>query len=137
RAGTLDRRLLVETADGKRVAVRSRRFVSLEHRHLAGIVYEVEACEGGVSLVLSSELVVPSTGPQEQRRDPRRGRHFDERVLEVTDRRARDMRLAFDVRTRSSGLYMACAVDHELRCDAEAHIEPAEAVEDRGRVVFL
>jgi alpha,alpha-trehalose phosphorylase len=41
RAGTLDREVLWETPAGKRVAIRSRRLVSYEHRHLAAISYEV------------------------------------------------------------------------------------------------
>ena len=41
RAGTLTRELVWATAAGKHVRVRSRRMVSLEHRHLVAMTYEV------------------------------------------------------------------------------------------------
>ena len=41
RAGTLDRELVWAHSSGQRVSIRSRRLVSLEHRHLAAIEYEV------------------------------------------------------------------------------------------------
>ena len=41
RAGTLTRELVWVTDAGKHVRVRSRRIVSLEHRHLIAMTYEV------------------------------------------------------------------------------------------------
>jgi alpha,alpha-trehalose phosphorylase len=137
RAGALDRQVRFETADGKELAVHSRRFVSLEHRHLAAIVYEVHAHRGTIRLVLSSELVVPSPSGHGGSDDPRGSRRLAEHVLEVSDQRTHHMRILLNLHTRSSGLRMACGIDHEFACDADVHVEPAEAVEDRARVVFL
>ena len=137
RAGTLDRHVRFETADGKELAVHSRRFVSFEHRHLAGIVYELAVHRGEARLVVSSELVTGETRGPVRDDDPRSGRRFDEGALEAVDRRAHELRMLFNFETRASGLRMACAVDHRVECDAQVDIEPAEALEDRGRVVFL
>ena len=137
REGALDRQARFETADGKELAVHSRRFVSLEHRHLAAIVYEVHAYRGTVRLVLSSELVVPTPSGHDRSDDPRRAGRLAEHVLEVSDRRTHEMRILLNLHTRSSGLRMACGIDHEFACDADVHVEPAEAIEDRARVVFL
>ena len=64
RAGTLSRELLWSTAAGKHVTVRSCRIVSLEHRHLAAIVYEVAVDEPApvvlASLVLNRQDVQPA-----------------------------------------------------------------------------
>ena len=57
RAGVLTRELTWLTAAGKQVVVRSARFVSLEHRHVAAIQYEVVLPEDAAPVVLSSEVV--------------------------------------------------------------------------------
>jgi alpha,alpha-trehalose phosphorylase len=56
RAGELRREVEFETRRGRRIAVRSSRFVSLDDRHLAAIVYEVAALDGPVHVAVSSEL---------------------------------------------------------------------------------
>jgi alpha,alpha-trehalose phosphorylase len=136
RAGTLDREVHFETPDGKRVAVRSRRLVSLEQRHLACIVYEVQMLRGRAHLTISSELVTPQAPAGSRDGDPRR-RALDGRVLVPTDHRARDHRVLLNLATRSSGLRMACAMDHRLETECPAEVEEADSIEDRGRVVFL
>jgi alpha,alpha-trehalose phosphorylase len=136
RAGFLDREVVFETFDRKRIAVRSRRFVSLEHRHLACIRYEVEVLEGRTDVTISSELVTPDSRPEGDG-DPRRpGRDLDGHALVSTDHRARGRRLLFNLETRRSGLRMACAMDHAVEAGAEVAVEEADCLEDRGRVVF-
>ncbi len=137
RAGTLDRVVRFMTADRKELEIRSRRFVSLEHRHLAGISYEVAVRRGSVRLVVSSEMVAHDPALPGRLMDPRRGRRFAGDVLVPTDRRAADLRMVFNFRTNESGLRMACGVDHVVECDPDLEVEAAEALEDRGRVVFL
>ena len=62
RRGTLDRDVLWETASGKRVSVRSRRIVSLEHRHFAAISYEVtlENASAPIAKVSNAPVGAPS-----------------------------------------------------------------------------
>jgi alpha,alpha-trehalose phosphorylase len=134
RAGTLDRTVRFETPDGKELEIHSRRLVSLEHRHLACLVYEVAVLHGHVSLSLSSELVTPPPREQTRQDDPRRAMGLGG-ALVPTDRRARDRRILLNLATRSSGLRMACAMDHVLEADCAVDVE-SEVIEDRGRVVF-
>jgi len=135
RAGVLNREVVFETFDRKRLAVRSCRFASLEHRHLACIRYEVELLVGHSDLTISSELVAPDQVPGRDG-DPRRPKRLDGPPLVPTEHRARDRRVLMNLETRASGLRMACAIDHALTCDAEVAVEEADCVEDRGRVVF-
>ena len=53
RAGTLRRELVWETAAGKRVVVRSCRVVSLAHRHLMAVIYEVVLPEHSAPIAIS------------------------------------------------------------------------------------
>ena len=55
RAGTLDRRLVWRHSSGQRVTIASRRLVSLEHRHLAAIVYDVTLADDA-PVVIESEI---------------------------------------------------------------------------------
>jgi trehalose/maltose hydrolase-like predicted phosphorylase len=136
REGTLVREICFETPEGKQVAVRSRRLVSLENRHLACIVYEARMLRGRASLVISSELVAPGSQPSPSG-DPRRGLGLNGQPLVPSGRRARGRRVLFNLETRASGLRMACAMDHLLDGDGPVTVEDAECAEDRGRVVFL
>src|SRR3954470_6634230 len=54
RAGTLSRELVWATPGGKDVAVRSCRLVSLEHRHLIAILYEIEPLDRAVPVSICS-----------------------------------------------------------------------------------
>ena len=135
RAGTLDREVVFETFDRKRLAVRSRRFASLEHRHLACIRYEVEVVDGQADVTIASELVTPDEVPASSN-DPRVPSQLDGHPLVATDHRARDRRVLLNLKARASGLRMACAMDHALSADAEVSVEEADCLEDRGRVVF-
>ena len=140
RRGTLDRCVRWETPDGKQIELRSRRLASLQDRHLACILYDLQMLSGEADLTLSSELVAPegeaSGGIEPAGSDPRRGRRPDGRALLPTDQRARDLRALFNLETCSSGLRMACAMDHAFEADDPVEVEPAECIEDRGRVVF-
>lgn len=135
RAGALDRQVVFETFDRKRIAVRSRRFASLEHRHLACIRYEVEILDGHADVTVSSELVAPDELPGRDA-DPRVPRRSDGSPLLPGEHRAHDRRVLLNLETRASGLQMACAMDHALSSDAEAAVEAADCLDDRGRVVF-
>ena len=72
RAGMLVRRLRWRSPAGHEIFVRSRRLVSLAHRELAVITYEVEALGRPLQLTVLSDLAVRSPGDQ-QSADPRAG----------------------------------------------------------------
>ena len=73
RAGTLTREFTWVTAAGKQVRVRSCRIVSLEHRHVVAMSYEVTVLDAAAPVAISSLVLnrrttirraaVPGTGP--------------------------------------------------------------------------
>lgn len=136
RTGTLERKVRFDTADDKRVEVRSKRFASFENRHLVGISYEVEMLRGHASMAVSSELVMHDDTGEQAERDQRRPGAASRCGLMRTDYRARDQRVLFDLKACASGLRMACAMDHSVEADSAVEVEEADCAEDRGRVVF-
>ena len=117
RAGTLDRTLVWAHSSGQRVSIRSRRLVSLEHRHLAAISYEVTLLAHDAPVVIVSEIAA-SGRSTDANGDPRT-RQFGCEALEPRTSRSADRRIVIGYATRSSGMTLSCAVDHELRtaCD--------------------
>ena len=65
REGTLTRDLIWRTPGGKRVRVRSQRLVSLAHRHLAMLTFEVTMLDGEAPVVMSSQLLNRQDGEDE------------------------------------------------------------------------
>jgi len=135
RHGTLDRDLVWETGSGKRVAIRSRRLVSLEHRHLAAISYEVTVENASAPVVVSSEMrYAPldlDTGG-----DQRLGTGLRGRVLHPRAAHARDRRILLAHATERSRMTVACGIDHVLRTSCPHAVETSHD-EDEGRVVHL
>ena len=85
----------------RRIAVRSRRLASLEHRHLAALDYEVVALDGRREVATLLELVTPRAeagGRPAAREGVRRG------VLVPVAARARGQRAPLQLATRNSGL---------------------------------
>jgi len=92
------------TPADKLVEVRSTRMVSLVHRHLAVLTYEVELINEAAPVVISSQLLNRQDGEDEyhvedaalgEGADPRQTRRFDSRVLRPT--------LRFPLHPRRSG----------------------------------
>ncbi|HVM15832.1 MAG TPA: glycosyl hydrolase family 65 protein [Egibacteraceae bacterium] len=139
RAGALVRSLVWQTPSGKRVAVRSRRLVSIRYRHLAAFQYEVEVLNGDAPVVISSQLVnredVGAPEDQAPSSDPR-VRRLNKRVLESVLHRGDDERLMLGYRAASSGMTLGCGVDHvmETSCAYEA---VTEVDEDIGKVAYI
>jgi alpha,alpha-trehalose phosphorylase len=114
RAGTLTRTADWESPAHRRIKMRSTRMVSLRHRALAAVLYEVEAIGGAVDVVVQSELVAnePMDGPR--RDDPRT-------ADVVTDPLAAEFSFKTDTRavlihsTRRSKLRVAAAMDHLVK----------------------
>ena len=129
RAGTLDRTLVWAHSSGQRVAITSRRLVSLEHRHLAAIAYDVTLLASDAPVVIVSEVAdsqraSPATG------DPR-SRQLGCEVLACHVSRAADLRVVHGYSARSSGMTLSCAIDHEVRTDCPYTTE-AQADGPRG-----
>ena len=132
--GVLSREVAFETARGRRLLVRSRRLASLEHRHLAAMDYEVVALDGPARIAISSELV--TYGPSEGSDDPRRGKGFAEKVLVPLDARASEQRAVLHLRTRNSGLELACGMEHAIESESAFTVE-ASAEGDGAKLVVL
>jgi alpha,alpha-trehalose phosphorylase len=133
-AGTLDREVLWEMPSGKRVAVKSRRLVSYEHRHLAALSYEVTVLNGEAPVVISSEM-----NNDEDRRlrsgDPRLHHFFKRRVLVPHIHACRDRRIVLGHKTEKSNLRLVCGIDHLVETDCSVSLQ-SECSEQEGKVVF-
>ena len=133
RAGTLDRELVWAHSSGQRVSIRSRRLVSLEHRHLAAIEYEVTLLANDAPVVIVSELVEDGRATDSSG-DPR-SRQFGCEVLDAQVSRTADARVVRGYATRSSGMTLSCAIDHELQTDCH-YTTKTSADGSAGRVVY-
>lgn len=134
-AGTLQRAIVWQTQSGKRVAIRSRRLVSYEHRHLAAVVYEVTVLDQTASVLLISEAE-----HDDRRRfragDPRLHHAFKRRAIVPEGHTGKDGRAVLGHRTERSGLRLVCGIDHEI--DAPHPVESRnECAENRARVSFM
>jgi alpha,alpha-trehalose phosphorylase len=135
RTGVSHREVVWTTPAGKRLRVRSERMVSLEHRHLAVLRFEIEMLEGAAPVVISSQLLNRQDGEDEyhvssaalgEGIDPRRRRIFPERVLtpqlqdHAPGRAGGGVVLGY--RCAHSGMTLACAYRHEIEtgCEYEA-----------------
>src|SRR5689334_6816875 len=112
RAGTLTRVAKWKSPAGKQVAIRSTRLVSLAQRSVAAIEYIVEAVDDFVRVTVQSELVANEAQP-ERSEDPRTAAILCDPLApirhETTDQGAVLMH-----KTRSSGLMMAAAMEHDV-----------------------
>ncbi len=113
RRATLERDLVWLTPSGRRVRVWTLRVVSLSHRHLAAILYEVTVEDGDADIVIASELVnhEPLTA---EAMDPRLSRGFDGRVLEPIGHTIGGTRAILSFETPRSGMVLACGMDHAI-----------------------
>jgi alpha,alpha-trehalose phosphorylase len=140
RAGVLTRELTWATAGGKHVVVRSTRLVSLEHRHVAAIQYEVVLPEHSAPVVLFSEIVNRQDADsrefpaQERSADPRLATSLRERVLHEQCREVDGMRLLLGYRTAHSGMTLGVGVEHLVETGLSHRVQ-ADASADRSKVV--
>jgi alpha,alpha-trehalose phosphorylase len=120
RAGTLTRELVWETMSGKRVVVRSCRIVSLEHRHLMAVIYEVVLPEHSAPIAISSLVLnrqdvhlrhEPGRG---QTADPRRATLLPHRVLNAQVVETESNRMLLGYETTNSHMTLGVGVDHVL-----------------------
>jgi len=134
RTGTLDRSVVYQLADGRRFKVDTRRFVSLAHRHLACLRYEVTALDAPAHLTISSELRTPQRLREEAAADPRRSRLQADEVLEPGVERVEGARVIRSYRTVDSGLAVAAGMDHDF---GEEGVTDVRTMLDSGRARVL
>jgi alpha,alpha-trehalose phosphorylase len=121
RRGVLTRDVVWRTPAGKRVRVTSRRMVSLTHRHLAVMTFDVTLLDTAAPVVVSSQLLNRQDGEDEyhvraaalgEGKDPRRSRKFSERVLEPRLQRESGNEVILGYRCAHSGMTLACGTRH-------------------------
>ncbi|MDH3682356.1 MAG: glycoside hydrolase family 65 protein [Acidimicrobiia bacterium] len=120
RTGVLGRELKWSTPAGKHVTVSSSRVVSLEHRHVAAISYEVTV-DRAAPISIVSRLVNradASSGPGDDTdtypEDPRLGRQLDHRVLQPHLAADDDGRLILGYEVANSHMTLAIGVHHVI-----------------------
>ena len=141
REGTVTRDLVWATAAGKNVRVRSRRLVSLEHRHLAAVSFEVtldHAAPVAIRSRISSRVPVsireatPGETP-----DPRLGRTMDGHVLDGITAEGTEGRFLLSYRTRNSGMTLAVGAEHVVESDAPARLVPTYGPDDAEATITV
>ena len=115
RTGLLERTVEWESPAHRTVRVRSSRLVSLVHRALAAVLYEVEPLDGPAEVVLQSELIANEPSDHEgNNRDPRAPSPLDA-PLAAEYYGQRDLRSVLVHSTKTSRLRVAAGMDHEVR----------------------
>lgn len=114
RRGTLRRSVVWESPRGRRVRAEYERLVSLGHKHLMALECTVTPLNFSGRIVLISALdaeVANLTADD----DPRVGSGFDDRGYGLEETVLEGVTGALRLRTKCSGLALACAMTHEIR----------------------
>jgi alpha,alpha-trehalose phosphorylase len=141
RAGTLTRELVWSTNAGKHVRIRSRRMVSLEHRHLIAMTYEVTLLDRSAPVVISSMVLnrqdAHLTGdlPEQRPGDPRLATMLPHRVLNVRASELAGRRILLGYETTNSGMTLSVGVDHVI--DAACSYQAVGSLDDQTGEVLL
>ena len=133
RAGTLAREVDWVSPAGRQVHVRSTRLVSLTHRAVAALVYEVEAVEDGTRVIVQSELVANETQPAPSE-DPRVAAALANPLVAVSQD-SQECGAVLLHRTRASGLLLGAGMDHVWEAPGTVHVEQ-DTREDWSRTTF-
>ena len=132
KAGVLRRTVEWESPAHGAVRIRSTRMVSLVHRALATILYEVEALDGPADVVLQSELVANEPPGGLDDADPR-GAKFIENPL-VPELARRSVRGAVLIHsTKGSKLRLAAGMEHLVEGPPGMRLQ-TEIGPDHGRL---
>jgi alpha,alpha-trehalose phosphorylase len=131
RAGTLTRYVHWTSPAGSTIRLTSTRLVSMTHRSVIGINYEVEALEGPIRVVVQSELMANESLP-DSGLDPRSAAALQAPF--VTEQNIVHDHAAVVVhRTKTSGVRVAAAMTHKVDSSAETQVE-VEGLEDESRL---
>ena len=142
--GVVERNLVWKMFSGKQISIRSKRLVSMEHRHLAAISYEVTILNDKAPVIISSEIIdhenyAEGDGEQQTQGDggdPRRASRLEHRVLEPCLNEARDTSVVLCHSTRNSKMTITSGIEHTLETNCDFS-HASRAAEDRGKVVFM
>ncbi|MEM1337405.1 MAG: glycosyl hydrolase family 65 protein [Bacteroidota bacterium] len=137
KAGSLHRNVIWETASGKRVSIRSTRIVSMEHRHVAAISYEVKVLNASAKLIVSSKLRCPTEelNSEADKHDPRKSPKFNHTVFVPKVNQVKDERVLLGHQIRGSAMTMACGVDHQIKTE-NTYSYKSECYEDSAKIVY-
>src|SRR5215216_6243215 len=133
RSGLLRRTVDWVSPASTRVKVATTRLVSFSQRAVAAIEYVVEPVSEPLRVVVQSQLVTNEPLPSEAKAEDPRAAAALERPLECRITNAREVAALMAHSTRSSGLLMAAAMDHEI--DGPDHTDAKSfAMEDEASV---
>ncbi|HEU4540387.1 MAG TPA: glycosyl hydrolase family 65 protein [Jiangellaceae bacterium] len=141
RAGTLTREFIWATASGKHVRLRSCRLVSLEHRHLMAMTYEVTLLDHEAPIAISSLVVNrqdsrPTDELTEDRpRDPRLANVMPRRVLNARITERSGNRILLGYTTTNSKMSLGVGVDHVVDTEGP-YIVDGSLDEDTGELLL-
>lgn len=121
RAGTLHRDAEWTSPAGSTVALASTRLVSLTHRSVAAIDYQVTAVDRPIRLVVQSELVANETLP-EITDDPRAAVALDSPLV-ACEQAASGASALLVHRVNRSGLLLAAGMDHRVHGPESAEVQ--------------
>jgi alpha,alpha-trehalose phosphorylase len=133
RAGVLRRRADWRSTAGTAARVTSTRLVSFVQRSVAAILYEVEALEGPVRVVVQSELVANEPAPPRSP-DPRAAAALESPLVSEAHF-DHALRVVLVHSTRASKLAMAAGMEHVVE-GPEGTDSSAESEPDVGRVTI-
>lgn len=142
RTGVLERDIVWEMFSGKRISIRSRRIVSMEHRHLAAISYEVTVLNARAPVIMSSEIIEREHYGEDENDaegnggDPRRASRLEHRALEPCLSEAEGTRVILCHSTRNSKMTVTSGMDHSLETECDFS-HTSRTADDRGKVVFM
>jgi alpha,alpha-trehalose phosphorylase len=132
KAGVLRRTLEWESPAHCLIRIRSTRLVSLVHRALAAILYEVEPVDGPADFVVQSELVANEPVGDLTGRDPRAAA-ASASPLSPQFATHEGRRAVLIHSTKKSSLTMAAGMDHVIRGPRGTQIT-SESTDDEARV---
>jgi alpha,alpha-trehalose phosphorylase len=141
RGGLLTREFVWALASGKHVRIRSSRLVSLEHRHLVAMTYEVTMLDHSAPVAVSSQVVnrqdtLPVDEiPEDRPSDPRLAKVLPQRVLNAQVTERDEGRILLGYRTTNSRMTLAVGVDHVIETADPYQVEGA--VEQDGGEVLI
>jgi alpha,alpha-trehalose phosphorylase len=113
----------------------TRRLVSFHEKHIAAIQYRATVLNSRAALVLVSEFVNHPPVGEGGEDDPRLARALSHQVLIPRGITGTDRRVLLSFRTRSSGMGLACGMDHTLETECAFSFK-SKWSEDSARVVF-
>ncbi len=134
RSGMLHRSAVWVSPAGKKVRIRTTRFVSFVHRAIACIRFEVEAVDAPARIVIQSSLVSNEPQPEADSNDPRAGLVHNLRITSEHHSH-REMHGLLAHSTTASNLSMVAGMDHMYEGPEKTRIS-AISEPDLCRVTF-